>query len=295
MAKLLLLWLGAVVVLSCQVVLGEELLEGSRCSTSHTTCSRSNGSPTCCPLPNAVCCPGGDTCCPTGETCSSDACYKGMWVWPLLRYKGLVTATSPALGRMETNPEDTRLESSVSVKEKKVCPDGEQCKSGQTCCKIFPDLYSCCPLPRAVCCPDLLHCCPEDTVCSDDSTTCYKADVTLSSYGNSSQLKPPSFNQVEPWMTEKRIKPNSIPMVKLSSNAQDSGRPVICPDKSQCVPGSTCCKMGDGNYGCCPLPNAVCCKDGLHCCQNGTKCGKTRCIASNDSWLTPLTWRAGEA
>ncbi|RWS21586.1 hypothetical protein B4U80_08821 [Leptotrombidium deliense] len=46
-----------------------------------------------------------------------------------------------------------------------------------------------------------------------------------------------------------------------------------CPDSSQCVDDdSTCCKLRSGHYGCCPLPNAVCCTDGFHCCPEGTKC-----------------------
>uniref|UniRef100_A0A3Q3IST8 Granulins domain-containing protein n=1 Tax=Monopterus albus TaxID=43700 RepID=A0A3Q3IST8_MONAL len=39
-----------------------------------------------------------------------------------------------------------------------------------------------------------------------------------------------------------------------------------CPD------GSTCCKTKDGDWACCPLPEAVCCEDFIHCCPNGQKC-----------------------
>ena len=34
----------------------------------------------------------------------------------------------------------------------------------------------------------------------------------------------------------------------------------------------TCCKLSSGEWGCCPLPNAVCCKDGNHCCPQGYVC-----------------------
>lgn len=30
--------------------------------------------------------------------------------------------------------------------------------------------------------------------------------------------------------------------------------------------------MADGGYGCCPLPNAICCSDNNHCCPKNTKC-----------------------
>ncbi|CAI8005802.1 Progranulin, partial [Geodia barretti] len=46
---------------------------------------------------------------------------------------------------------------------------------------------------------------------------------------------------------------------------------VVCPDgQSQCPDGNTCCKLSSGQWGCCPLPNAVCCSDGEHCCPTAT-------------------------
>lgn len=37
-----------------------------------------------------------------------------------------------------------------------------------------------------------------------------------------------------------------------------------------CKVGTTCCKRSDGKYGCCPLENGICCKDGEgHCCPYG--------------------------
>ena len=49
---------------------------------------------------------------------------------------------------------------------------------------------------------------------------------------------------------------------------------VVCPDgQSECPDGNTCCKTSSGEYGCCPLPKAVCCSDGVHCCPNGYTCG----------------------
>ena len=41
----------------------------------------------------------------------------------------------------------------------------------------------------------------------------------------------------------------------------------VCPDQqSVCPDGTTCCELESGAYGCCPLPNAVCCSDKEHCC-----------------------------
>ena len=48
---------------------------------------------------------------------------------------------------------------------------------------------------------------------------------------------------------------------------------VMCPDGvSECPDGNTCCKLSSGQYGCCPLPNAVCCSDNLHCCPSSYSC-----------------------
>ena len=33
---------------------------------------------------------------------------------------------------------------------------------------------------------------------------------------------------------------------------------VVCPGGgAECPAGTTCCELGDGEYGCCPLENAV--------------------------------------
>jgi hypothetical protein len=36
--------------------------------------------------------------------------------------------------------------------------------------------------------------------------------------------------------------------------------------------GTTCCQLSTGDWGCCPLENAVCCEDHLHCCPQGYTC-----------------------
>ena len=50
-------------------------------------------------------------------------------------------------------------------------------------------------------------------------------------------------------------------------------RSAVCPGgQYYCPDSNTCCKHASGQYGCCPLPNAVCCSDGVHCCPNKYKC-----------------------
>ena len=54
---------------------------------------------------------------------------------------------------------------------------------------------------------------------------------------------------------------------------------ITCPDgKKQCPDGTTCCKFYDGGYDCCPVPDAVCCKNGMSCCPYAmTCCGFVGC------------------
>lgn len=60
----------------------------------------------------------------------------------------------------------------------------------------------------------------------------------------------------------------------LRKKARAPSQPVgtTCSDGYVC-PGSdsTCCPTPQG-YGCCPRPNAVCCSDGIHCCEQGYTC-----------------------
>ena len=56
---------------------------------------------------------------------------------------------------------------------------------------------------------------------------------------------------------------------------------VVCPD------GNTCCRLESYDWGCCPLPNAVCCPDRVHCCPNGYTCTSSgECM--QDSHITKL-------
>ena len=45
---------------------------------------------------------------------------------------------------------------------------------------------------------------------------------------------------------------------------------VVCKDPYyKCHDNQTCCQMPDGEgYGCCPIPEAVCCIDGKYSEQN---------------------------
>ncbi len=64
---------------------------------------------------------------------------------------------------------------------------------------------------------------------------------------------------------------------------------MICPDdKSECPDGYTCCLSSDSNYKCCPVPDAHCCSDKIHCCPGGFKCDSGKCVNSNANLVHPL-------
>lgn len=58
---------------------------------------------------------------------------------------------------------------------------------------------------------------------------------------------------------------------------------VICDEGHECPDDNTCCKLDDGSWGCCPVKNAVCCDDHIHCCSPGSKCdtGHGRCTSES--------------
>ncbi|GFQ91634.1 granulin [Trichonephila clavata] len=45
-----------------------------------------------------------------------------------------------------------------------------------------------------------------------------------------------------------------------------------CDSSSYCPDENTCCEVLHGGYGCCSIPNAVCCPDKIHCCHAGEQC-----------------------
>ena len=66
---------------------------------------------------------------------------------------------------------------------------------------------------------------------------------------------------------------------------------MVCPDGVHACPdGNTCCMLRSGDWGCCPLPHAVCCSDGLHCCPEGTTCDPSggRCLQTSSDGMKHL-------
>ncbi|XP_062893882.1 progranulin-like isoform X1 [Mobula hypostoma] len=147
------------------------------------------------------------------------------------------------------------------------CPDGHKCTDDQTCCKGKTGSYSCCPLPNAVCCSDMLHCCPENTTCDLVHSLC--TGLTTVPW---MEKIPATHTGTTLWEETE-----STPLVQAgTANAVTEN---VCPDNTECPPEYSCMPTSKGTYGCCPLTGATICKDLEHCCPKGYKCdlGKAKC------------------
>ncbi|CAJ0924049.1 unnamed protein product, partial [Mesorhabditis belari] len=66
---------------------------------------------------------------------------------------------------------------------------------------------------------------------------------------------------------------------------------VLCPGGIWvCPSGNTCCPENNGQYGCCPMTNAVCCSDQQHCCPSGYRCDATglKCNRQNEATIPSM-------
>ncbi|XP_032704912.1 progranulin isoform X3 [Lontra canadensis] len=136
------------------------------------------------------------------------------------------------------------------------CPDSRfECPNSSTCCTMRDGSWGCCPMPQASCCEDKVHCCPHGTSCDLAHARCLTAT-------------------------------GSHPLAKKIPAQRSNGAVILCPDgQSQCPDGSTCCQLPNGKYGCCPMPNAICCSDHLHCCPQDTVCDlvQSKCLSKENA------------
>ncbi|KAM4691663.1 progranulin [Rhinophrynus dorsalis] len=212
------------------------------CPDLNTCCRLPSGEWGCCPLEKAVCCEDHIHCCPSGATCVQDQCVLGEISIPWFR-------KTPALSSKVTD-----------VK----CDDTHSCEGDSTCCRLASGDWGCCPMVKAVCCDDHIHCCPNGYTCSQGD--CTLGDISI------------------PWL-------NKTPA--LRSEATD----VKCDETHSCKGDSTCCRLASGEWGCCPMVEAVCCDDHIHCCPNGYTCSHGECKQGGISipWLNKTPALRSEA
>ncbi|XP_049925731.1 granulin a isoform X10 [Epinephelus moara] len=246
------------------------------CPDGSTCCKTTTGEWACCPLPEAVCCEDHEHCCPTGTTCdlAEQTCNGASGSTPMKqKIPAFATAAPTTVAPMTqdqatSSKQDEKKEpetEEVTKAENNDDDDDEEnkevgsiqcdphtsCPQSATCCFMTSSQkWGCCPLPRAVCCTDGNHCCPNQYKCDESQTSCIKGEVVI------------------PWYTK-------LPAT-ISNEADPSS--VQCEEQTQCPEHTTCCQLPTGDWGCCPMPNAVCCTDGIHCCPSNYKCEGTTCI-----------------
>ncbi|XP_047234054.1 granulin b isoform X1 [Girardinichthys multiradiatus] len=216
----------------------------SSCPDAFTCCLLTSGEYGCCPHPEATCCNDHLHCCPSNTTCDLEhgVCKSGEADLPL-------TKKIPAVSRNVECPD-----------KKSFCPDLT------TCCQMTNGSFGCCPMPNAVCCSDHIHCCPSGTKCDIPHSACVSVQENA---------------------------PVSIRILRTAAEqapTQSTVHAVPCNASVACDVGNTCCKSLKGEWACCPLPQAVCCKDHLHCCPNGTVCNLAASMCDHPSGpaLMPL-------
>uniref|UniRef100_A0A672YVM1 Granulin a n=1 Tax=Sphaeramia orbicularis TaxID=375764 RepID=A0A672YVM1_9TELE len=254
------------------------------CPDNTTCCKTKKGGWACCPYPEAVCCQDMLHCCPKGKTCNlaamtcdDDSCSVP-WAEKI-----------PTIPRKDAQARNVTCDSTAS------CPDGS------TCCKTTEGTWACCPLPEAVCCEDHEHCCPKDTTCDLANNTCDSA-----SGPTPMKQKMPAFVTTAPTavaVTTAGLETTAEPrredrMEATEREEQDEKDRIHCDHRTSCPPSSTCCFMSASHqWGCCPLPHAVCCSDGSHCCPPSYKCNedRTSCIKADVEipWYTKLPATTG--
>ncbi|XP_051745655.1 granulin a isoform X15 [Ctenopharyngodon idella] len=223
----------------------------SACPDGSTCCKTKDGGWACCPLPEAVCCDDFIHCCPHGKTCNVAA--------------GSCDDPSGSTPWLEKLPVQRKNVAVTQVSSDVPCNDTSACPDGSTCCKTKDGGWACCPLPEAVCCEDFTHCCPHGKICNVAAGTC----------------EDPSCSGV-PWVKQVPVQP------VISQNVTDKkNSDVPCNDTKSCPDGSTCCKTKDGGWACCPLPEAVCCDDFIHCCPHGKTCNVAAGSCDGPSGSTP--------
>jgi hypothetical protein len=85
---------------------------------------------------------------------------------------------------------------------------------------------------------------------------------------------------------------DAAPGVAVDEQGDGSPRQLCPGTKATCKADATCCSTGSGDAAaCCPLKNAVCCADGVHCCPAGTSCNVDRAtcdtIPANNATVRP--------
>lgn len=234
------------------------------CQKDQTCCETATGWG-CCPSGDGICCSDGFNCCPQGSRCNVT---HATCDWPHQNYaEGPMSAAMKIFSQLYNMTDSTM--------DVNICPDQNvQCLGEETCCPLADNKsFGCCPYTNGVCCANGQQCCPEGSQCDLEKHVCVHENI---------------FGQIlYQSLTSNREGFHSI---------EDSVSDILCPDQQfRCGDGQTCCQLDDGGYGCCPMQDATCCEDKIHCCPKDTKCDIERgaCVSNwgipwlNEKWTTP--------
>ncbi|NXY38268.1 GRN protein, partial [Pomatorhinus ruficollis] len=129
--------------------------------------------------------------------------------------------------------------------------------------------------PQSVPCGGGHHCCPRGSHCSADGESCV-TDLGTGTWAGGGQR----------WASRGQDGHREASPVSAAPRA------VPCPDgQSECPDDATCCVTSSGTWGCCPMPQASCCADKVHCCPHATICDLThgRCVSPTGDTDVPLS------
>ncbi|XP_048221897.1 progranulin isoform X2 [Perognathus longimembris pacificus] len=242
--------------------LGNPCQTHAHCSAGYSCILTITGTSSCCPFPKAVSCGDGHHCCPQGFHCSADgkSCFQ----------RSAAAEVGGQLRGQEGAGEDADNHFLGAVQ----CPGSQfECPDSSTCCIMVDGSWGCCPMPQASCCEDRVHCCPHGASCDLVHTRCVTPTGTS-----------PLAKKFPAQRSTNRAGLVPLPVALPTS--------VVCPDaRSRCPDDFTCCKLPNGSYGCCPMPNAICCADHLHCCPQDTVCDLTqsKCLSKENGATDLLT------
>lgn len=249
----------------------------SSCGANQTCCRMPSGKWGCCPLPKAVCCSDGQSCCPKGFTCDVPV---GKCV-----HNNQQFVTDMVLKQKAYNPFDTSEHVLLPTADVR-CNDTQSCERQQTCCKKTNGDWGCCPYPKAVCCSND-KCCNHGLTCDVANDSCKKhrddgEATTITSLSLSADTKVLGDDQSQ----------QSVSLtVSVQLTVAVGEHTVQCDQQWYCSDGQTCCMLASGQWGCCPLPQAVCCSDHSTCCPSGYLCvpgGK--CVHAESRFLPDASY-----
>ena len=159
--------------------------------------------------------------------------------------------------------------------------DFDFCQQKESVCKMSSGYYGCCPAANGVCCADGDHCCPSGFTCDLSTKQCLQ-------YGDPALYV--LTEQILDVVGAEAAKGVAISRVKASNPLRGGVSNVDCPDGTYCDDGNTCCLGTNSQYTCCPLIDANCCDDYVHCCPSGTVCDTAngKCITPSQDGLDKI-------